>query len=276
MISLDDELATEYLAECREQMATVDADLRAIKKGAAAVDLEPVRRVFHAVHSVKTGAGFFDLVKIGELAAKTEDVLAVVRSGEMFPTPHRLRVLLSAAERLNQLIANPAASNEAEIAGTLTALANLLDEDHAAVSLKGRRSNDSKPLQLLLVEDDSANRLLLQTFLSRYGECRSVVNGIEAVESVRAALEHKQEYALICMDITMPEMNGQEAVRQIRALEEAAHVHPERAAHIVMTTATADIREVFRCFREGCDGYILKPIDLPELLNLMRSWQLVP
>ena len=46
-------------------------------------------------------------------------------------------------------------------------------------------------------------------------------------------------------------------------------------ALVVMTTPTADIREVFRCFREGCDGYIQKPIDLEELLNLMRSWQLV-
>jgi two-component system chemotaxis response regulator CheY len=274
MISLDDELATEYLTECREQMATAESDLRAVKKDGATVDLDPARRVFHAVHSVKTGAGFFGLVKIGELAAKTESVLAVVRSGEMFPTPHRLRVLLGATEMLNNLVADPVGSNKADIGGTLAALSNLLDEGHEGTSLKGSR-HDNKPLQLLVVEDDSSNRLLLQTFLSRYGECQSVVNGIEAVESVRAALERKQQYALICMDISMPEMNGQEAVRQIRALEEAAHIPPDRAAHIVMTTATADIREVFRCVREGCDGYVLKPLDLPELLNLMRSWQLV-
>jgi two-component system chemotaxis response regulator CheY len=256
-------------------MATAATDIRDIRKGGASVDLEPARRVFHAVHSVKTGAGFFGLAKLGELAAKTENVLALVRSGEMFPTPHRLRVLSGAAEMLNQLISNPAASNEAETAGTLTALSNLLDEDHEEAAQKGRGPSDNRPLQVLLVEDDSANRLLLQTFLSRYGECRSAVNGAEAVKSVRDALEHKRQYDLICMDIMMPEMNGQEAVRQIRALEEAAHILPERAAHIVMTTATADIAEVFRCFREGCDGYVLKPVNLPELLNLMRSWQLV-
>src|ERR1700761_8720348 len=76
------------------------------------------------------------------------------------------------------------------------------------------------PLRMLLVEDDFTSRLMLQTFLSRYGECHVAVNGREAVEAVRSALERYQRYDLICMDIVMPEMNGREAVRRVRALEE--------------------------------------------------------
>ena len=46
---------------------------------------------------------------------------------------------------------------------------------------------------MLLVEDDFASRLLLQTFLSRYGECHIAVNGREAVEAFRAALEQGRD-----------------------------------------------------------------------------------
>jgi two-component system, chemotaxis family, chemotaxis protein CheY len=72
------------------------------------------------------------------------------------------------------------------------------------------------------VEDDFATRLLLQTFLSRYGECHIAVNGREALEAFGSALERGEGYDLIFMDIMMPEMDGREALRQVRAAE-AAH-----------------------------------------------------
>jgi two-component system chemotaxis sensor kinase CheA len=68
MISLDDELATEYLAECREHLATIETDLLALEKGGAELSEERINRIFRAVHSIKGGAGFFDLVTIRDLA----------------------------------------------------------------------------------------------------------------------------------------------------------------------------------------------------------------
>jgi two-component system chemotaxis response regulator CheY len=77
------------------------------------------------------------------------------------------------------------------------------------------------------------------------------------------------------MDIMMPEMDGREAVQQIRALEETHGVSSNRGAKILMTTAVTDIREVMRCFGELCDAYLTKPIDLNQLLKLMISYELV-
>jgi two-component system chemotaxis response regulator CheY len=136
----------------------------------------------------------------------------------------------------------------------------------------GRRD---RRLRVLLVEDDFASRLLLQTFLSRYGECHIAVNGREAVDAYRSALERGQSYDLVCMDIMMPEMDGREAVRQVRALEEAEGIFSTRGAKIVMTTAVDDFREVVRCFRDLCDAYLTKPINLSKLLRQMRAWQLI-
>lgn len=129
-------------------------------------------------------------------------------------------------------------------------------------------------LQMLLVEDDFASRLLLQTFLSRFGDCHIAVNGAEAVEAFRSAWERGDRYDLICMDILLPGMDGIEAVRQVRAIEESGGVLSTRGVKIIMTTAVDHIREVGRSYHELCDAYLVKPIDLAKLLGWMWEWQL--
>jgi two-component system chemotaxis response regulator CheY len=130
-------------------------------------------------------------------------------------------------------------------------------------------------LRILLVEDDFSSRLLLQAFLSRHGECHVAVNGKEAVEAFRAAMESGLRYDLVCMDLLMPEMDGRQAVREMRAIEEARRVRSIVGAKIVMTTAVDDIKEVSRCFQELCDAYLTKPLDLGKLQNQMKAWELV-
>jgi len=270
-----DELAAEYLAECCEHMATVETGLLAMEKGGAEVDEELVNRVFRAVHSVKGGASFFNLVGIREVAQRMEDGLALIRSRSMVPSPDRVRVLLLATDRLRELIQDW--SNQADTSEVLAALAGLSADSRPSAgkgrsSAGGQTQPDGRHLRVLLVEDDFASRLILQTFLSRYGECHIAVNGREAVDAFRLALDSGQSYDLICMDIMMPEMDGREAVRQIRAIEEARGILSTYGSKIVMTTAVDDVREVIRCFRELCDAYLMKPIDLGKLLGYMRTF----
>jgi two-component system, chemotaxis family, sensor kinase CheA len=123
--NLDDELLQEYLAECREHLATIETDLLAIERGAADIDEQLVNRVFRAAHSIKGGAGFFDLVKIRELAHKTENALELIRSLQMIPTPEVVSILLMAFDKLRDLIANHRESNEADIEEFVTALTAL-------------------------------------------------------------------------------------------------------------------------------------------------------
>ena len=75
-------------------------------------------------------------------------------------------------------------------------------------------------MKTLIVDDDFTNRLLLQELLRPHGQSHVAVNGREAVDAVGVALEAKEPYDLICLDIMMPEMDGQEALGKIRALEE--------------------------------------------------------
>ena len=98
-------LIQDYLAECREHLATIETDLLAIEQGGADIDEQLVNRVFRAAHSIKGGAGFFDLAKIRELAHKTENALDLIRSRQMAPTPEVVSILLMAFDKLREMIA---------------------------------------------------------------------------------------------------------------------------------------------------------------------------
>lgn len=123
--NLDDELITDYLAECREHLATIENDLLAIEQAGAAIDEQLVNRVFRAAHSIKGGAGFFDLSRIRELAHRIENVLDLIRSGQMIPTPEVVSILLLAFDKLRELINNYRDSNQAEIGEFVSALTSL-------------------------------------------------------------------------------------------------------------------------------------------------------
>lgn len=275
MINLENELAEDYLAECQDHLIRVEADLLAIQGGAGNEAAEAADRAYRAMHWVQGGASVFDLLKIGTLARQMGHVLGLMRSRKVSANPNRVRVLVSAADRLRELLQDPQASNRADISGIMAALM-MLDENRSKhPSDWNRPQAGPRRLRMLLVEDDFASRILLQTFLSSYGECHIAVNGREAVEIFRYGLERGQRYDLICMDIMMPEMDGREAVRQIRALEEEHGIPSSSGAKIVMTTAVDDVKEVIRCFHELCDSYLIKPIDLAQLLGQMRAYELI-
>jgi two-component system chemotaxis response regulator CheY len=130
-------------------------------------------------------------------------------------------------------------------------------------------------MRTLIVEDDFTSRLLLQSLLSKHGECHIAVNGREAVAAFRAAQESGQAYDLICMDIMMPEMDGQTAVREIRSVEEAEGTLSTRGVKIIMVTALDDVKSVVESFKALCDAYLFKPIDSGKLLGHIRDLHLV-
>ncbi|HUK23692.1 MAG TPA: response regulator [Terriglobales bacterium] len=130
-------------------------------------------------------------------------------------------------------------------------------------------------MRSLIVEDDFTSRLLLQTFLARYGDCHVAVNGKEAVEAFRIAKDTGRDYNLICMDIMMPEMDGQTAVRQIRALEEGEGTMSSSGVKIVMVTALDDVKNVVESFKALCDAYLFKPVDTAKLLGELKTLGLV-
>ncbi|MGD9819467.1 MAG: response regulator [Desulfomonilaceae bacterium] len=131
-------------------------------------------------------------------------------------------------------------------------------------------------MKTLIAEDDFTSRLLLQELLNSFGPCHVAVNGTEAVEAVRISLEAKEPYDLICLDIMMPEMDGQSALRNIRTQEEAQGIVSSRGTKIVMITALEDIKNAMLAYSGLCDAYLTKPIHREKLLVELRNLQLIP
>jgi two-component system, chemotaxis family, chemotaxis protein CheY len=130
-------------------------------------------------------------------------------------------------------------------------------------------------MKILIVEDDLTSRLLLQELLKSYGLAHVAVNGREAVQAVEAALKTHQVYDLICMDIMMPDMDGQQALREIRNLEEAGGVSYSRGSKIIMISALTDMSNKISAFAGLCNGYLEKPIHKDVLLGELRSMGLI-
>ena len=124
-------------------------------------------------------------------------------------------------------------------------------------------------MKSLIVDDDFTSRLLLQQLLAPYGEAHIAVNGKEAIAAFRGGLEAGQPYDLVCLDIMMPEKDGHQALKEMRALEENRGVVSAQGAKIIMTTALGDLKNVASAYLHLCDGYLVKPIDKAKLIALL-------
>ena len=130
-------------------------------------------------------------------------------------------------------------------------------------------------MKTLIVEDDFTSRLLLQEILKSYGPSHIAVNGLEAVEAVRLALVAGENYYLICIDILMPEMGGQEALAEIRTLEKAKGIPHSSGAKVVMTTSADDLKNVSAAYYNLCDAYLTKPLQRAKLIEELRGLKLI-
>jgi PAS domain S-box-containing protein len=119
---------------------------------------------------------------------------------------------------------------------------------------------DIPPMRVLVAEDNAINQLVIEHLLTRLGHhCDLVANGHEAVIAVTQA-----PYDVILMDAQMPEMDGEQAMRQIRAM-----APPIGAIPIIMVTADAMAGDRERYIEVGADDYVSKPIDIDALAHAL-------
>jgi len=117
--------------------------------------------------------------------------------------------------------------------------------------------------KVLIVDDDARNTFALATVLEEKNlEIIAGNTGNEALE----LLDKHPDIALVLMDIMMPEMDGYEAMRQIRTQERF------RKLPIIALTAKAMKGDKAKCIEAGANDYLSKPVDSDKLISLMRVW----
>jgi signal transduction histidine kinase/ligand-binding sensor domain-containing protein/CheY-like chemotaxis protein len=120
---------------------------------------------------------------------------------------------------------------------------------------------DFKKALVLVAEDDLANYIIIEKFLQKHNI--TVIRAVNGIHAVNMALSDS-DIQLILMDIKMPEMDGVEALHQIR---EKGITIP-----VVAQTAYALAHEVVKLKQEGFDDYITKPLDFAEILKILRRY----
>lgn len=121
-------------------------------------------------------------------------------------------------------------------------------------------------MRILVVEDDFASRRMMQKLLDGYGSVDVVVDGEEAVDAFSLGWEESKPYDVIFMDIMMPRVDGQDALRRIRALEKKMGIPTVDEVKVIMTTVMEDPKNVVQAFHEGgATAYLVKPINLESL-----------
>ncbi len=121
-------------------------------------------------------------------------------------------------------------------------------------------------MRILVVEDDFGSRRMMQKLLGSYGDVDVVVDGEEAVEAFRLAWEESKPYDIVFMDIMMPKMDGQEALKRLRAYEREVGVKPAGEAKVIMTSVLEDPKNVIEAYYDGAaTSYLVKPLDREKI-----------
>ena len=127
----------------------------------------------------------------------------------------------------------------------------------------------ARGLAILVAEDNEINALLMRSLLTRLGHHAVITtNGEQALESWLSARSAGTPYDLVLMDIQMPQLDGIETTRRIRAREAG---QPGRRTPILALTANTLVEDRYACFEAGMDGFLIKPLDREKLAEALAG-----
>jgi two-component system chemotaxis response regulator CheY len=125
-------------------------------------------------------------------------------------------------------------------------------------------------MRILIAEDDKVSEILMKNYLKDYGECIVAEDGEKAYNLFTEAF-HEKPFDLICLDIMMPVMSGQEVLKKIREYEQARSVSGLDHVKIIMVTALNLKDEIMEAFKSGCESYIVKPASKPDIEKALKD-----
>lgn len=130
-------------------------------------------------------------------------------------------------------------------------------------------------MKALIVEDEYISRTLLSEYLAPYAQCDVVADGHEALRVLTEKYKENERYDLVCLDIMMPGMDGQEVLNWLRRFEREQNIGEDDAAKVFMTTALDDPQNIMNAFTLGqCQAYLIKPILRERLVEHLREFLL--
>ena len=130
-------------------------------------------------------------------------------------------------------------------------------------------------MKSLVVDDELVSRSKLKKIMESFGPCDAVEDGDQAVLTVIKALNLGEPYDVILMDLMMPVMDGHEALKRIRAIEQERRVEPGKEARVIVISSLEDQKNVCQAFFKGLASvYVTKPVNRESVHTALRSLNL--
>ncbi len=130
-------------------------------------------------------------------------------------------------------------------------------------------------MKSLVVDDELVSRSKLKKIMEAFGPCDTAENGEEAVTAFISALDRGEHYAVVLMDLMMPVMDGHEALRRIRDIEQERRIEPGKETRLIVVSSLEDQKNVCQAFFKGLASvYVTKPVNREAVDTALRSLNL--
>jgi len=238
-----EDMLTTYVDEMDTLLSKLEAAAMSLE-AASDVDeaLAEVRRV---LHSIKGDSGMCGVAGVQNICHELESVL-----DELHNQGCLADVLLKSKDWIEAVVRHLSTTDIADAKNRQTA-----------------QYKKKTKLRALVVDDDVVCRDRLKMLLEDFFDCTFATNGKEGLKMYEKSLREQTPYALITLDINMPEMNGHETLEAIRKVEEQYGIQGLDVVKVIMTTSESSSKHVFAAFREGCEAYVVKTAMGAKLLD---------
>ncbi len=120
-------------------------------------------------------------------------------------------------------------------------------------------------MRILILEDDTTTQELLKSLLEPCSDLTIADNTMDAIDAFAESLTSFFYYNVVLIDIGLPDIDGVKALQILRKFEKVKAINTSNKTKIVIMTATADEQKVKEALKNGCNGFIIKPITKESL-----------
>lgn len=133
------------------------------------------------------------------------------------------------------------------------------------------RQRGVRPMKTLIVDDVQIGGRVLATILAKYGQADACMSVREAVAQFQKAWKAKEPYDLVCLDISMPDIDGLKGLKILRLMEDKVDISEAQRAVIVMVSCNSNAQLMTACHDAGSNDYIVKPYTKNSIINNLRD-----
>jgi two-component system chemotaxis response regulator CheY len=123
-------------------------------------------------------------------------------------------------------------------------------------------------MRVLTIEDDPTAQMVLKNILCKFADVTESANGEEGLQTFCAALKDGNGFDLVCLDIGLPDVQGNDLLRMLRKTEAE---NPAKPSVVLVMTASHEIQIVQKMITLGADGYFVKPVNRVKLVVRLRE-----